>query len=258
MNEYQPTYEEKEKGYQPSRESVTRTENPIIIATTPLLMLFPLLRSTSHFDNIQSTRNKILTEIKEMQNKLEAFSYSNNDILIIRYCMCTALDEALLSNADQSAQPWSTQSLLSTIHNETWGGNRFYLLLEHCLQNPEKNIHMLDFFYALINLGFKGKYYDNYVELSNIRSDLHNILHEIKPKIKETISPEAPSYTPPWNLYDFMPLWLLALITFVFLFMMDIGISYYSVQRFVPVYSTLHRISNPPYIVDAELSMEKK
>ncbi len=51
-------------------------------------------------------------------------------MLLARYALCTALDEAVLSTPWGSGGDWGKQSLLITVHNEAWGGEKVFQLLD--------------------------------------------------------------------------------------------------------------------------------
>ena len=53
---------------------------------------------------------------------------------------------------------WSHQSLLSTFHNETLGGEKFFLILERVMPDPATNLELLELMYLCLSIGFKGKY----------------------------------------------------------------------------------------------------
>jgi type VI secretion system protein ImpK len=47
-----------------------------------------------------------------------------------RYVLCTTLDEVVLNTPWGRASQWSENSLLITFHNEAWGGEKFFELLD--------------------------------------------------------------------------------------------------------------------------------
>lgn len=59
-------------------------------------------------------------------------------IVEARYCLCTALDEAAALTPWGSSGVWSSNGLLVTFHNETWGGEKFFRLLARLSQKPHE------------------------------------------------------------------------------------------------------------------------
>ncbi|MGA4815868.1 type IVB secretion system protein IcmH/DotU [Pseudomonas aeruginosa] len=79
-----------------------------------------------------------------VQEKARQAGVAPDEMMLARYVLCTALDEAVLSTPWGSTSDWGKQSLLITLHNEAWGGEKVFQLLEHCLQNPHQRLHLLD------------------------------------------------------------------------------------------------------------------
>ena len=75
------------------------------------------------------------------------------------YCLCAALDEAVLATSWGTQSIWTQQSLLSMFRGETWGGERFYTITDVLVKEPRKYIFVLEFIYILLSLGFEGRYY---------------------------------------------------------------------------------------------------
>jgi type VI secretion system protein ImpK len=68
------------------------------------------------------------------------------------------IDEAVVTTAWGSRSDWSRTSLLSRFHNETFGGEKFFLLLERLSRDPVKHVAMLELMYLCLSMGFEGKY----------------------------------------------------------------------------------------------------
>ena len=47
---------------------------------------------------------------------------------------------------------------MSRFHNETFGGEKFFQLLERLSRDPVKHVAMLELMYVSLSLGFEGKY----------------------------------------------------------------------------------------------------
>lgn len=133
--------------------------NMLILIATPLITLITQVRHTIQQEDVTKFRAKIIEEIKLLENKLQQSNYSPRTIIATKYCLCNAIDEAVLGT------PWGTQSiwvqgtLLSHFHRETWGGERFYIILEDMAKDPRNNIDFLEFAYFLLSLGYEGKFY---------------------------------------------------------------------------------------------------
>lgn len=148
--------------------------NQLIIHAMPLLMLITQLRHTVEHPNVASLRAQVLTEIKTFEKKLTDIHYPMRILIAARYCLCTALDETVLSRPWGTSSVWVQESLLSLLHNETWGGERFYIILEDMLKDTRKHIDFIELVYYLLSLGFEGKFYGE--QHQTVREEIRNRL----------------------------------------------------------------------------------
>ncbi|NVL25105.1 hypothetical protein F2S68_22585 [Pseudomonas syringae pv. actinidiae] len=68
----------------------------------------------------------------------------NDQLLAARYVLCTVVDEAVLNTSWGSKSDWSKISLLSRFHKETFGGEKFFQLLERLSTNPFKRKRLMN------------------------------------------------------------------------------------------------------------------
>lgn len=156
---------------QQSKYSNTSQKNYLVTFATPLLTLITQIRHTSEHHNVAKLRTQIIEEIKNFEQKLTNVSYPMRLVIAARYCLCTAIDESVLSRPWGTTSIWIQQSLLSLFHHETWGGERFYIILEEMAKDPRQNIDFLEFSYILLSLGFEGKFFKNQL---TIREEIRN------------------------------------------------------------------------------------
>lgn len=133
--------------------------NSLVNMATPLLTLITYIKHTSEHPNIAKFRAQLIEEIKAFEQKLEKVKYPMRLIVAARYCLCTAIDEAVLGRPWGTQSIWVQQTLLSLFHKETWGGERFYIILEELAKEPRQHIDFLEFAYVLLSLGFEGKFF---------------------------------------------------------------------------------------------------
>ncbi len=250
MSTEQLNFIETSYGAKDSHAALDLYENEIVSAATPLLILIPLLRHTTHFAELDETRNKLLAEIEQFQLRLSQLAlFSKQTLFNLQYCLCTALDEAVLINSDESTLPWKQNSLLNHFHQETWGGERFYTLLDGMLKDPEQNRPILEYFYMLLSLGFKGKYYDDHLTLLSIQNDLFEKINQKQTKKTFPLSPHWQRYVEPWRYYKVAPLWSTIAIAAGIVFIVGIGANYLAMKKIHPVISQLN---DKPNIVTSE------
>ena len=142
------------------------TLNPLIIASTILLTLLIYIRNSKEKPDITVLQKKLIIEIEAFEHQLTAFKLHKKIILAARYCICAAIDEAALNTNWGATSSWAQQTLLNNFHQETWGGERFYLILETLVKLPNKHRDILEFIYLLLSLGFEGKFFTNSQQFS--------------------------------------------------------------------------------------------
>ena len=132
--------------------------NPLVDAATALLALVGQLRNTITHPNLEGLRDHVIQQVKVFEQTARANNVEPELVLAARYTLCALLDETVLSTPWGSESIWSKQSLLSTFHNETWGGEKFFVIMERMAQEPARNLNFLELMFISLSLGFKGKY----------------------------------------------------------------------------------------------------
>jgi type VI secretion system protein ImpK len=135
-------------------------------------------------------------------------------VLASRYVLCTFLDEIVLGTPWGNQCNWVSKTLLNSFHNEGWGGEKFYLILDRLLQEPHKNIELLELLYACLALGFEGKLRvqeGGRAELDRIQTNLYGVIRSCRGDHESDLSPhwrgERDLRTP---LARYVPLWVVA------------------------------------------------
>nr|WP_268801248.1 DotU family type VI secretion system protein [Pseudomonas sp. BSw22131] len=176
--------------------------NPIEAAAGPLLTLLARLRSTSTHAAPASLRAQLLAYLRQFEERAQANGVVRNDVLLARYILCSALDEAVLSTPWGSAGDWSKQSLLITVHNEAWGGEKIFQLLDHCLQSPHERLHLMELLYLCLCLGFEGRYRvmnDGRSQLEALRERTSAAIRTARGEHERELSPRWRGVTIVWQ-----------------------------------------------------------
>jgi type VI secretion system protein ImpK len=131
--------------------------------------------------------------------------------------LCTVVDEAVVTTPWGNESAWSQMSLLSSFHNETFGGEKFFQLLEHLSRNPVKHLAMLELMYICLSLGFEGKYRvlpRGMLELEAIRDSLYRQIRQLRGDIPRELSPHWEGLKDGRRrLVRIVPGWLVAVAT---------------------------------------------
>ncbi|MDV3438523.1 DotU family type VI secretion system protein [Pseudomonas otitidis] len=224
--------------------------NPLENAAGPMLALLTRLRNTIAHPMPASLRAQLLGYLRQFEEKARAASVPQDEVMLSRYVLCTALDEAVMSTPWGSASEWGKQSLLITLHNEAWGGEKVFQLLDHCLQNPRQRLHILELLYLCISLGFEGRYR----VMNDGRSQLDALRERVAATIRATHGEIERELSPHWRglvvardrLRQFLPPWVVIAIGAALLLALLFGMRLKLAAEAEPVFKNLHALGDIP------------
>ena len=163
--------------------------NPFLMASIPLLTLMTQVKTSSSTPDVKKLHAQITNEVKWFVTKLKQLEFPNLTIDCATYCLCAALDEAVLATPWGTQSMWVQSSLLSIFKGETWGGERFYVIADTLAREPRKNIYVLELVYILLSLGFEGKYFGKARMMRDeVRNRLFQIIRGSRGKIEKRLS----------------------------------------------------------------------
>lgn len=174
-----------------------KDKNYLIQAATPLLSRASQMKYFQSQLSTQDILKNLHKEIETFEEMAEEDGVNYETIKAARYCLCTLLDEFAAKNS-WSNQEWAAHSLLVTFHNETWGGEQFFELLDRIKTDPNKNINLIELMYYCLVLGYMGKYQvlnNGQVSVENIKKDLEKTLREYKGNFSQAFLRESSSQT---------------------------------------------------------------
>jgi type VI secretion system protein ImpK len=171
--------------------------NPLLEAAGTLLALVPQLRVTvSHADPEGLRRQLLLDHIARFESLAGARGVPRPKVTAARYVLCSFIDEVVCQTPWGGGSGWDRRTLLQEFHEERWGGDKAFQLLERLSQDVETNADLLELFYVCLRLGFEGRYRE--------RSDGRAQLEVIAGRVLEMIHPAhqaalARTLSPRWE-----------------------------------------------------------
>ena len=153
--------------------SIVNIYNPLIEAAKPVFILVNAMQQTTSQLSTDSLINKFSILINNFEENAEKNGTRYDAIQAAKYCLCTFVDE-LAVRAGWADETWSKNSLLVSFYDETWGGERFFEIIQNLKQDPDKNIDLLEFMYLCLQFGYKGKYQvlnSDELEIDKIKRD---------------------------------------------------------------------------------------
>lgn len=204
--------------------------NPLVAAASALLSEVVRLKPTLEPEDLFVLKERLTGEIKLFEHRALHEGAESAQVMAARYVLCTVLDEALVTTSWGNESEWSQMSLLSSFHNETFGGERFFQLLERLARNPVKHLHMLELMYLCLSLGFEGKYRvlpRGMLELEAVRDSLYRQIRQLRGDVPRELSPHWEGLRDPRRrLVRIVPWWMVAVCTLSCLVMLYAGFAW--------------------------------
>ena len=157
--------------------------NPMIDAATPLLGMVMRVDGMNSQSMPEHLFAQVVTDVQAVEQLLQEQGYEPGVIVSFRYVLCTFIDEAALGNGWSNKNEWIKQSLLVHFHNEAWGGEKVFILLERLIREPKRYQDLLEFLFLCFSLGFRGRYRvaaQDQGEFEQIYRRLHHVLHTLR------------------------------------------------------------------------------
>ena len=157
--------------------------NPLIEAAKSVFILVNAMKHTTSQLSSDGLINKFSLLINRFEEEAEKNGAKYDAIPAAKYCLCTFVDESAV-RAGWADEHWAKNSLLVSFYDETWGGERFFEILNTLKQDVNKNIDLIEFMYLCLQFGYKGKYQvltSGELEVDKIKRDLLVIIHSKRP-----------------------------------------------------------------------------
>ena len=193
---------------------MSQAANPILQAAVPLLILAARLRGQISSADLESLRRQCIEQMRTFETRMRQSNVPPEDVLAARYALCTVVDEAVMSTPWGAQSAWARQSLLVTFHRETYGGEKFFQILERVLTEPQRYAALLEMLYACLALGFEGRYRldeQGANRLAEIRRDLYRQIEPLRGSFEPELSPRWKGVEDRRNaVLRLVPLWVVA------------------------------------------------
>lgn len=173
--------------------------NPMIDAAWPLLALSIRLTTSEECPSLVQLHHDIGNQIRTLLEEVRQHDYDDASIKAYSYSLCLFMDEVVMSRSWGVTSPWSHTSLLSEFHKETWGGEKFFTLLERMSTEAAKYQHVLEAMYFFVCLGLKGKYAvhaSGNDDLERLIKRLHRQLRALRGPLPESLTQPLAAVAP--------------------------------------------------------------
>ncbi|TCV95836.1 type VI secretion system protein ImpK [Luteibacter rhizovicinus] len=195
-------------------EFLGRSLNPLVQAASPLLLLSVQLRHNASPPDTAHLREQVLVQIRKFESRAGEAGIAAHAVTAARYVLCTMLDEAVLNSPWSEQSGWAQKTLLVTFHSESYGGAKFFLILDRLCDDVPRHVDLIELMYIGLTLGFCGRYQ---IEAGG-RARLAEIQDDLYRRIRAQRGPAAEALAPHWRgiedrrnpVLRYVPLWVIA------------------------------------------------
>jgi type VI secretion system protein ImpK len=217
--------------------------NPLVESAATLLSLASQLSTQTHDPGVAELHEHVSAEIKSFTLAAKNRGIDVEMVDKASYVLCTFLDESVMDTPWGGESFWQEKPLLGQFHNDTWGGERFFKILQEARDDPSRNIDLLELMYLCLAFGFGGTYkLVNPHEVDRIRQDLHAQIRRHRGEIDPNLSPHWHGVERPTTLIRHIPLWVIGVVMLALLVMTYIGFKNSITDVTFPVYGQLENI----------------
>ena len=218
-------------------------------ANALLDLVVPLRYMLSHPD-VEALREQLVAAIKQFEKDMRARNISTETVAAARYALCTFLDETVASTPWGGGGVWSSRSLLVLFHNEAWGGEKFFVILQRLSQDVRANLDILELMYVCLALGLEGRYRvldGGRSQLDTLRERLHQLIQKERGRFEADLSPRwYGAGTQAKSMLFQVPVWVLGALAACIILLLHLCLSLSLNHASDPVYAAMRRIQVDP------------
>ena len=211
-------------------EAINISLNTLVAAASDLLSHVVRLKHSDSREDLDALNQTLNHGIKLFEAHALHSGAEPSQVMTARYVLCSVLDEAVVTTSWGNESEWAQMSLLSTFHNETFGGEKFFQLLDRLSKNPVKHLPMLELMYLCLSLGFEGKYrvmVRGMLELEGIRDALFRQVRQLRGDAPRELSPQWEGLNDQRrSLVRVVPWWMVTLFALICLVVMYSGFAW--------------------------------
>lgn len=231
--------------------------NPLTRSGGACFALIRRLSNTPHHDDVAGLREMVLQMVREFEVNARKFGASSEAAYAARYALCSLIDETVLSTPWGSQSDWGGQTVLGTLHDETSGGERFFQILSRMSENPARNLHLLEFLYLCLSLGFQGKFAIMDRGSSQLEQVTHNLYRTIagqRGEVERELSPHWRGVTDRRpRVARYVPLWVVPVAACAVAVFTYFGFSYSINRSSDDVFAALNTLDREALILHQEV-----
>lgn len=186
-------------------------DDALVAAAAPLFLVIAQLRNLVENADVTALRREMVDQMRRFEERAVRYQARGGDVSAARYIMCALIDEAVMTTPWGSTSAWSDNSLLNQFHNETWGGEKVFNILDRVRNEPAKYLALLKLLDLCLLMGFEGKYRvveGGREQLDDLRAELGRTLRQHASSGPTELSPQWHGITAKRGVRGYVPLWI--------------------------------------------------
>ncbi len=132
--------------------------NSLVDTAARLFSLAGKLSQLKSCLNPSQLQQQLIAEITAFQETLRLHGHTPEQLLACSYAICSTLDDILLHTPWGLQGQWHGLRLTPIFNPDAGAEDRFFVILERLLQDPERYAELLEYMYFCLSLGFRGSY----------------------------------------------------------------------------------------------------
>lgn len=226
--------------------------NPLLGAAAPLLSLVGVLRTLPLQANLDALRRQLEQAFQTFEQHAQQARVIPEELDAARYALCSLLDETIAATPWGGNGGWAAKSMLLKFYNETWGGEKFFAILDRRSKNPAAHLDLLELLFVCISLGFEGRYHQAIKEggraqLDQLREGLYELIRRYRPALERDLSPHWQGVVDRGRRLGIeVPLWVIAAGVALLLAVFHIGFGMRLNALSDPVFARIHALDVAP------------
>lgn len=190
--------------------------NPLVNEAAELLELAVYLRGQTTPIEINTLREKVLALIRTFEREALGLGEPQKVVTVARYAISATIDDVILSSPWGYDAGWQRKTLVSELHGEVYGGDKFFELLETAQRDPGRFKNLIELMYVCLSLGFQGRYRrekELLGELDGKRAAVYRVIDQERGGITDRLSVRwEGEETTRRKLSSLLPTWLIGAI----------------------------------------------
>lgn len=186
-------------------------DDALMAAAAPLFLVVSQLRNMIENADVAALRREMVDQLRRFEERAVKYEARGGDVSAARYVLCALIDEAVMTTPWGSGSAWSDNSLLNQFHNETWGGEKVFQIVERVQNEPSKYVALMKLLDTVLLLGFEGKYRvleGGRERLDDLRNELGRLLRQYAPPSNADLSLQWRGVETTRGIRGYVPLWI--------------------------------------------------